>query len=216
MAAVFSQKAAEGISTEVNSALKTQAEAVARFGHTLQKALAERLMPYLEQIASSTLQSSKSLIRRSDLLWWKQSLYSHRLGTSYRALDPVTLALAMAVDLAEKVSPIHPYSVEFFLKETFRDVLGEEMDAELLLADLLEKLRDRPDDGLLDDLNSTDTGRKPFGVCLAGYVKGQVNANEFFKQSGLDKNTKLSFGELSVWLFHDLQAQDLAKMKERK
>ena len=161
------------------------------------------------------MRSSQSLNKRSDLLWWKQALYSPRLDSSYRTLGPLTLAVALAVDLADNVSPIYPRSVDFFLKETLRDVLDEGTDTEVALTELLEQLQQLPDaeKQLLEDLSNENEGRKSLGSCMADIVKDKMNADEFFNHTGLEKDTKIFLGELTVWLFHDLQANTLVNTK---
>jgi hypothetical protein len=207
----FSERAAKGLSEEINAALSTQNESLTSVVTSIQKAIDSyfaNLKPHLEQVSSSILQSSQSLNKRSDLLWWKQALYSPRLDSSYRTLDPLPLAVAMAVDLADNVSPIYPRSVDFFLKETLRDVLGDETDNKVAIAGLLEQLQQFSDaeKQLLEDLYNENEGRKSLGSCMADIIKGKMNAHEFFKRTGLEKDDKISLGELSIWLFHDLQA----------
>jgi hypothetical protein len=207
----FSERAAKGLSEEINAALSTQNESLTSVVTSIQKAIDSyfaNLKPHLEQVSSSILQSSQSLNKRSDLLWWKQALYSPRLDSSYRTLDPLPLAVAMAVDLADNVSPIYPRSVDFFLKETLRDVLGDETDNKVAIAGLLEQLQQFSDaeKQLLEDLYNENEGRKSLGSCMADIIKEKMNAHEFFKRTGLEKDDKISLGELSIWLFHDLQA----------
>ena len=210
----FSTRAAKGLSEEINAALSTQNKSLTSISNAIQEALA-KLKPYLEQVSSSLLQSSQSLNKRSNLIWWKQALYSRKLNSGYRTLDPLALAACMAVDLADNVSPIHPKSVDFFLKETLRDVLGNETDTEVAVAKLLEQLQKLSDDEkqLLESLCNENESRKSLGACMADMMKEKMNVDEFFKRTGLVKKAKISFGELAVWLFHDLQANTLANTK---
>jgi len=214
----FAERAAKGLSEEINTALSTQNKSLTSISDSIQEALGSYLAdikPYLEQVSSSILRSSQSLNKRSDLIWWKQALYSPRLKSGYRTLDPLALAVCMAVDLADNVSPIHPTSVDFFLKETLRDVLGDETDTEVVVTELLEQLQQLSDSEkqLLDDLSNENENRKSLGACMANMMKDKMDADAFFKHSGLEKKAKISLGELTVWLFHDLQASTLANAK---
>ena len=214
----FAERAAKGLSEEINAALSTQNKSLTSISNSIQEALGSYLAdlkPYLEQVSSSILQSSQSLNKRSDLIWWKQALYSHRLDSSYRTLGPLALAVCMAVDLADYVSPIHPKSVDFFLKETLRDVLGDETDKEVEVTELLDRLQQLSDaeKQLLEDLCNENESRKSLGACMADMIKEKINTDEFFKRTGLEKRAGISFGELAVWLFHDLQANTLANAK---
>ena len=214
----LAERAAEGLSKEINAALSTQNKSLTAISNSIQEALGSYLAdlkPYLEQISSSILQSSQSLNKRSDLIWWKQALYSPRLDSGYRTLGPLTLAVTMAVDLADNVSPIHPKSVDFFLKETLRDVLGDETDKEVAVTGLLEQLQQLSDaeKQLLENLCNENESRKSLGACMADMMKEKMNADEFFKRTGLEKRAKISLGGLTIWLFHDLHANTLSKMR---
>ncbi len=214
----FAERAAEGLSKEINTVLSSHNKSITSIAKSIQESINTffaNLKPQLEQISSSILQSSKSLYKRSDLLWWKQALYSLRLNSSYRTLDPLTLAFAMAIDLANNVSPIHPKSVDFFLKETLRDVQGSKSDEKIAIIELLEQLQQLPNDEkqLLEDFYDENEGRKSLGACMADMVKEKINADEFYSRTGLEKSTSISWEELTVWLFHDFQANTLAYMK---
>ncbi|WP_157819328.1 GTPase-associated system all-helical protein GASH [Mariprofundus aestuarium] len=207
----FSERAAEGISKGINAALSIQNESIASISSSIQTTLEVNL----EQMSSSILKSSLSLNKRSDLLWWKQALYSQRLDSSYRSLAPLSMSTAMAIDLADNVPPIHPKSVDFFLKETLRDVLGEKLEQKVSLAELLGKLQSFSESEklLLEGFCDAGESRKPFGVSLASLLKGATSSDEFFKYTGIDKNAEISLADFTVWLFHDLEANALAQAK---
>lgn len=121
----------------------------------------------------------------------------------------------MAVDLAANVAPVCPRSIDFFLEETLRDVLGNETDAETAVVELLEQLQQLSgtEKRLLEVLYSEDEGRKPLGACMTDTINERMTVDEFFACSGLDEKAKISKGKLAVWLFHDLQANALANVK---
>ncbi|MDH5718758.1 MAG: hypothetical protein OEZ22_14120 [Spirochaetia bacterium] len=201
----FSERAAKGLSEEINSALITKTKSI--------DSSLTNLKQYLTQIFSAILQNSQSLKKRNELLWWKQALYSPRLNLGYRTLDPVILAVVMAIDLTDNVSPIYPKSVDFFLEETLRDVLGAEVDKKIELAEILKTLKQFSEviERILENLCVENENRKSFGACMVEILKGQMNVDEFFNHTGIEKNAKISLGELAVWMCHDLQANKLAK-----
>lgn len=207
----FSERAAKGFSEEINAALTVQNNSIGSIAKYIQKAVDT----YLEQVSSNVSQNSFSSSKRSDLLWWKQALYSSKLDSSYRILDPLALTIAMAVDLADSISPIYPKSVDFLLQEALFDVLNDETDKEIALVELLEQLKQlsSTENQLLDDLYNENESRKSLGACMASMMKGQMSANELFKHTGLEKKAELSLQELTVWLFHDLHANTLANTK---
>lgn len=214
----FAERAAQGLSEEINAALTVQNKSLISISNSIQESIGsylENFKPYMEQVSSSILQSSQSLNKRSDLLWWKQALYSSMFDVSYRKLDPLVMALVMAADLADSVSPIYPKSVDYLLEETLRDVLGDEIEKYVVLSELLGKLQQFSDIEklLLERLYDESENRKSLGACISGVLKEGMTSDEVFKYTGIDKNAKISLGELTVWLFHDLQANTLANAK---
>ena len=214
----FATRAAKGLSKEINTALSIQNKSITSISNSIQEALVSyltNLKPYLEQASSSILQSSQSLNKRIDLIWWKQALYSPALNSSYRTLAPLSLAVVMAVDIAATVPSIYPISVDFLLRETLRDVLGTETDTTMAIAELVKQLNKLPEreKRLLDVLSNENEGRKSLGTGIADILKEKIDAEEFFKHTGLETEAQISYGELAVWLFHDLKANSLANMK---
>jgi hypothetical protein len=217
----FAQRAAKGLSEEINTALSSEYKSMTSVSISIQEALITyfaNLTPYLEQMFSSIPQSSKALNRRSDLIWWKEALHSRTLNCSYRSLSPLSVAVVMPVDLAESVPPVYPRSVDFFLKETLRDVLGKEVDTATGIVELLKQLKELPavaNDSLLVLANEGGAGRKSLWSCVANLMKGGLSVEEVISHAGLEITASISFGELSVWLFHSFQANVLANMKSK-
>ena len=214
----LAERTAKGLSKEINAAFLSQNKSLTSISSSIQESIDtyfSNLKPHLEQVSSSILQSSQALNKRSDLLWWKQALYSSKLDVGYRKLDPLILAMVMAVDLADSVSPIYPKSVDYFLEETLRDVLGNEVEKDIELTELIEKLKKCSDTEklLLEKLQDESENRKPLGVCISRMLKGEMTTDEVFKCTGIEKSEKISLAELTVWLFHDLQANTLVNKK---
>lgn len=46
-----------------------------------------------------------------------------------------------------------------------------------------------------------------------GCFKRKIIVDDVFKYTGIEKKAKMTLGELTVWLFHDLQANALANEK---
>lgn len=216
----FAERAATGISEEINSVLSGQNKSLGVTANTIQESINtyfEDIEEHLNKLSSSLVNSSQSLNKRNDLIWWRQSLYSSRLDLGYRALtlEPLVLAMLLSLDLSDRISPISPKSVDFFLLETLRDILGDKLDESIDLEKLIEQLPKLDDDkkSLLDDFNTDSSGRKLFLECIADVLTGKVSRDGFFKKSGLDKNVKLSFGSLACWVFHDIHAFKLVNSK---
>lgn len=215
----FSKRASSGIVTEINKALSSQSKSLSSLPIAIKQSLDDyfsELTPYLEGVSTRIQQSSQSLNLRSNIMWWKQALYSKKLNTSYRTLSPVIIAVTMAIDLAESVPANCPCSVSFLLQEALRDVVKEEVDAELTISDLIESLIKNADQtrGLftfLDDYR--DNTRKSFTSCILQVVHGEMELSEVNSFTNIDLDANISLGKLAVWLFHDLQAYKLSKVK---
>lgn len=201
---------AKGITEVVNSALSQQVDSIQKgldtyFAH---------LQPFFEKLQTSIVSSITANNKRSELLWWKQSLYSRSLNTSYRSLDPLNSAVAMALDLAEQVDAIYPESVDYLLREILKEVHREQAEEERLLTDWLTDSRNL-NKNILSALNEYAAGgdaRKSLLSAWANVVQSG-EAAEFFTETGVDKTAKLTVSDLAVWLFHGLQAHRLATAK---
>jgi hypothetical protein len=174
------------------------------------------LAPYLENVSSSIQQSSLSLNLRNNVMWWKQALYSKKLNTGYRTLPPVNIALTMAIDLSESLPAICPCSVNFLLQEALRDVIGEEIETEITISSLLEQFVDKAEQTkeqftLHDDYRGDC--RKSFASCILQIISGDMEVSEVNRFTNIDLDANISLGKLAVWLFHDLQAYKLSKVK---
>lgn len=213
----MSVTAAQGITDVVNSALAKQVQSLTSIATSIQKSLDAyfaQLQPFFEDLSSSFANSITANNKRSELLWWKQSLYSRSLNTSYRSLDQLNAAVCMALDLAEEVDVIYPESVDYLLRETLKDVHGEQEEEEHLLTDWLKDSSSlhRDIQSALNKHAASGGERKPLLNAWANVVLSGDTAN-FFTETGIDKKSKLTASDLAVWLFHGLQAQKLATEK---
>lgn len=213
----MAEHSAKGISEIVNSALSQQAKSLSSISSSIQKGLDAyfaQLQPFFEDLNTSFANSITANNKRSELLWWKQSLYSRSLNTSYRRLDQLNAAVGMALDLAEQVEAIYPESVDYLLREMLKDVHGKQAEEERMLIDWL-----KDSSSLLGDiqlaLNEHAAGgseRKPLLSAWANVVQSGESI-DFFTETGIDKKAKLTVSDLAIWLFHGLQAQKLATAK---
>lgn len=174
------------------------------------ESIAESIGTQLQQTAQSIESVSSSLNRRSNLLWWKETLYSPTMKKSYRSLPPVSAITSMAVDMHHLATEISPISVEYFLRETASELLGED-DKETGLGQLCrDLLSEKEFEPLVNQLEpfEFDNGRLPLvGFLKMGLVAGESLADrEFERLIGLPVKTKLSLSEFSVFIFRELQA----------
>ncbi len=207
------EHSAAGITQVVNSALSQQAKSLS----SIQKSLDDyfsQLQPYFEDLNNSIVNSITANNKRSELLWWKQSLYSRSLNASYRSLDLLSAAVCMAHDLAEQVEPIYPESLDYLLRETLKDVHGDQTAEEHPLAAWLKDSLSLHENiqSALKAYAVQGEQRKPLLSAWANALHSG-EASNFFTETGIDKKAKLTASDLAVWLFHGLQAQKLATDK---
>lgn len=211
------EQSATGITQVVNSALSQQANSISTISSSIKKNLDgyfAQLQPFFEDVNNSIANSITANNKRSELLWWKQSLYSRSLNVGYRSLDRLNAAVCMAHDLAELVEPIYPESLDYLLRETLKDVHGDQAAEEYPLTDWLKDSL-----SLHENIQSTlkayaaqEEQRTPLLNALANTLHSGEITN-FFTETGIDKKAKLTASDLAVWLFHGLQAQKLATDK---
>ncbi|GAB4023404.1 hypothetical protein GCM10028808_73760 [Spirosoma migulaei] len=211
------EQSAARITEVVNSALSQQAKSIFSNSTSIQKyldAYFSQLQPFFEDLNTSLASSITANNKRSELLWWKQSLYSRSLNTSYRSLDPLNAAVAMALDLAQQVEAIYPESVDYLLRETLKDVHREQAEKERLLTDWLKESSNLHKDiqKALNEYAAGGDARKPVLIAWANVVQSGEPAH-FFKETGVEKTAKLTLSDLAVWLFHGLQAHKLTTTK---
>ena len=213
----MAENSAEGITKVVNSALSQQVKSFSAITSSIQKSLDDyfaQLQPFFEEVNNSIANSISTNNKRSDLLWWKQALYSRSLNASYRSLDQLSAAVSMAHDLAEQVEPVYPESLDYLLRETLKDVHGDQATEEQPLADWLEHSLSLNENiqSALKAYAEQGEQRKPLLTAWANALNSGETAS-FFIETGIDKKAKLTASDLAVWLFHGLQAQKLATDK---
>lgn len=211
------EHSAMGITQAVNSGLSRQTESLATIFSSLQNSLDDysaQLQLFFEDRSNALIDSITASNRRSELLWWKQALYSSSLNDSYRGLDQLETAVCMALDLADQVEPIYPESVDYILREALKDVHGDNSADERPLTDWLKGSLSLHENikSALKAYTEHEAQRKPLLHAWANALHSSETI-EFFTETGINKNSKLTASDLAVWLFHGLQAQKLATDK---
>ena len=213
----MAEHSATGITQVVNSALSRQAQSLSTISSSVQESLDDyfsQLQPFFEDLNGSIVDSITANNKRSELLWWKQSLYSRSLNVSYRSLDPLNAAVCMAYDLTEQVDPIYPESLDYLLRETLKDVHGDQAAEERPLIDWLQDSLSLHENiqSVLKDFVLQGEERQSLLNAWANVLYLEETTH-FFIETGIDKKAKLTASDLAVWLFHGLQAQKLATNK---
>jgi len=163
------------------------------------------LTPFFEKISSHATKGVSSVNNRSQLLWWKESLYSTSMKKSYRDVPKEILTFVMAFDLYSIVTQNYPISVDYFLMETLSKIISPEEECSLgVLITNLSKHKEY--------LQSTGVkcSYSESRISLLNYIMGLSNdevtgSGKLKENLGIDSKNNLKASELVVWLFHELQ-----------
>ena len=172
------------------------------------------MVTVMSEHLSTTLQAvsdaSAGLQRRTNLLWWKEALFSPSAGVSYREMSTFDAAVLMAFDMHRHIPTFSPASVAAFLRETVIALPTIDQGQEIPIRQLVEMTRDA---GVLAELRS-ETGRlvtAPEGrgsiLGLIGHpdVVPQIDSRRFRDLFGVKPDTMLTLPDWSVWMFRELQ-----------
>ena len=200
----FAPRAANAIATSVNKALAATAPAI--------KGLSDQLAPALKKHANAlgkwVAGSAQRNERFTALLWWKQALYSPSLQCSYRELSPAGTAIALSFDLGSVSGAPVPLSVEYFLRETIRNVVPE--NPNLTLAELVAAIK--TNDAVGSCLPTVPSG-PPHRISLRellSAVRQEVPSDEMIPAHvGVVPSTRLPLSEWAVWLLRERLAEIL-------
>jgi hypothetical protein len=197
---------------------KTSAEAIGAIVAAAIKDAATKLISQARADAvlavrglGSALSGNQFEHRRADLLYWKESLYSPSRRTGYRSMQDDEAAYRMAVDLHAQVPALHPHSVEYFLRETLRDALGDGRATGLRnLGSFCEALK-RGDELARGNLNPDE--RLLLVEAIGGAAGHGLPIGDLLRRVGVDAEREVALEELAVWVFRDLQVRRLLEAK---
>lgn len=173
--------------------------------------LANAVTTHINKALASFGGATAGLQRRTNLLWWKEALYSPSAHTSYLDMPPFEAAALMALDLHSQVPTYSPASVSAFLRESIR-CLPIKNDS---------NLSGERDVGSLVHEAQTTAFMQPLRVLAAQYVpapigrglllslighSGVVEATKIRDFSGIDPSNKMNPYDWGTYLFRELQA----------
>lgn len=171
------------------------------------RAISDHLTKTLQAVSTATA----GLQRRTNLLWWKEALFSPSARTSYRELSPADAAALMAFDMQQQIPTFSPASVAAFLRETVVSLPTLNPEETSPIRELAEKIRDTD---ILSPLR-TEAARlvsAPAGRCsilaIIGYPDAipQFDDLKFRDCTGIRPDTALTLPDWSIWIFRELQA----------
>jgi hypothetical protein len=177
--------------------------------------LATAVSGYVDNTLKSISAATAGLQRRTNLLWWRESLYSPSAGKSYRELPLSVAAALMALDLFDTVPLFSPASVSAFLSEAVLRLQSAGGHGKRPVRDLVAEAQDHSDLASLRaaaaKLVVVPDGRGPL-LALIGHAAhiDARNADDFQRLTGVPASSELDAVAWAGWLFRELQASKAA------
>lgn len=206
----FGTRMATAISQAIDSAVNSIAVSEVDLAGPLRQ-LSSAVSNHVEAALQSISGATAGLQRRTNLLWWKEALYSPSARISYRK-PPVPVAAAlMAFDLHRLVPTFSPASVSAFLHEAVLCLPAGEADKTLTLRELLESITVTEEAKALrqaaSELVPAPVGRGPL-LGLIGHwdARNVIDDQEFRRLFGVPADTALTLPAWAAWIFRELQA----------
>lgn len=206
----FGRRSAVTIATAIDSAVSKIQFDHPDLAEPLQ-ALSRGVSKYVDGTLNAVSAATAGLQRRTQLLWWRETLFSPSARTSYRKLPLTVAAAQMAFDLFNDVPLFSPASVSAFLEETVRR-LPDESDPKLRpISDLVAEAQDAETLAPLRAVASSFTrepdGRGPLIALIGHHAHAGARNKEVFQLlTGVPVDAMLGPVEWSGWLFRELQA----------
>ncbi|AHK18674.1 hypothetical protein BF17_04450 [Yersinia similis] len=184
--------------------------------------LSQSITNYVEDAIKSVGMATSGLQRRTNLIWWKETLYSPSARMSYRRLSKPTAAVLMAYDLYQQVPTFSPASVVAFLYETVLSLPGidtnERISVRCLLRELVTSSELSELRNMASQLLPANDGRRPILGALDA-INSDLDDDGLREKIGIPAGTALTLPEWASWFFRELQAaeatQSVTKAKKR-
>jgi hypothetical protein len=176
---------------------------------------------YVTEAMKALSSATFGLQRRTNLIWWKQALYSPSKQRSYRAFPRTIASALMALDLYQQIPMFSPASVSAFLEEAVHSLPPAQG---LEQRSLMEILREACEHASIDILRveaaklfATPSGRSPILALIAHPEKLHgLNGDELRAITGVSLDVLISDAQWASWLFRDLQAGRGTKEQPKK
>ncbi|SER37587.1 GTPase-associated system all-helical protein GASH [Giesbergeria anulus] len=176
--------------------------------------LAKAVSAHVDKALASFSGATAGLQRRTNLLWWKEALYSPSAHQSYLEMPVFQASALMALDLHEQVPTFSPASVSAFLKEAIRCLpteSGGEGNGRRNIAALVREAKTavfmQPFRALAGQYTPVPVGRGPL-ISLIGHGHDFVatEPTSLRALSGVDESAMMTPDEWGTFLFRELQA----------
>ncbi len=213
----WSQEFATKMSVAIAETLDAMAEELAPAPADLSTpltSLAKAVTAHVEAALASFSGATAGLQRRTNLLWWKEALYSPSAHESYLEMPVFQASALMALDLHEQVPTYSPASVSAFLKEAIRclpiepDSQGSgQRDVATLVQDAKTAAVMHPFRVLAAQYVPAPAGRGPLLSLIAhAQEPAAADTTSLRALGGVDASATMTPAEWGTFLFRELQA----------
>lgn len=172
--------------------------------------LAAAVSSYMGDAVAAFGSATAGLQRRTNLLWWKEALYSASSRRSYRAMEPFAAASLMALDLFDQVPLFSPASVSTFLNEAILLLPVPSGAKAMMPAEIVELIAKDPLTTSLRErarrLEPDAEGRVPVLALIGRTTPQALEADGFRQATGLDAAVSMTPDAWGAHLFRELQA----------
>ena len=163
---------------------------------------------HLDIALEAVSRATAGLQRRSNLIWWKESLYSQSTFCSYRKMPVTVASTVMAFDLF-KMIPLHsPASVSAFLFESISLITNSQKEKSMGLGQRIKDVKQseyvEPLRKYINQKYKDLEGRGPLLKLLGSNIN--PDDQQFRGLTGLTPDIQLSNAEWASWVFNELQA----------
>ena len=207
--AEFADRAGSAIARAINRSVASIVVESPDLSQTI-KEVAKVMSDHVAVTLSAVGSATAGLERRTQLLWWKEALFSPSARISYVKMEPLDAAVLMAFDLHQQVPMLNPSSVTAFLKQTVTSLPSLVQESRISFwdfvdhtrhADILENFRVQVRTHL-----SSPSGRTLI-LALICYPETSLQVDSNFRDyAGVEPEIKLAISEWSLWIFRELQA----------
>lgn len=186
--------------------------------------LANAVTTHVDKVLASFSGATAGLQRRTNLLWWKEALYSPSAHASYLDLPLFEAAALMALDLHKQVPTYSPASVSAFLREAIRCLPTDNDAPEKGECDVASLIRTARGAAFMQPLREqaaqyapAPIGRGPL-LSLIGHPRDSSvdEAATLHFLCGMDGSTKMTPADWGTYLFRELQSTRATSGKPAK
>jgi hypothetical protein len=173
--------------------------------------LTKTVQSHATETMASVSRATMGLQHRTNLLWWKEALYSPSARRSYRQMSDVGAAGLMAFDLHKSVPIFSPGSVVAFLRETVVSLGTDAIKGGHKILDLTRSLVTAPEvvplRQSISALGRGAEGRGPLLALVSRSTEGSFPTEKRFRELvGVPPTATLVLADFAVWVFRELQA----------